>query len=81
VATVMTDMTSDKKSTGRKGKDATELTTLKAHKPLAAIVGKLATLKGMNIPDVLDLYAKQMEDDLLREFARQQKDIEQARRG
>ncbi len=56
-------------------------TTMKCYVAFAETVGKLAKLKGTSIPDELDAYLKDFEDDLLTELAREKADIEQSRRG
>lgn len=75
--TLMSEPTQGKKTGGQKKQPTT---TMKAHVRFSAVVGQLAKLRDISIPDALDLYLERYEDDLLTELATRKAAIEQSRR-
>ena len=63
------------------GSDDHETTTVKCYQSFRRIVGKLAKIKGNNVQDELQLRYKDIEDEYLKELAREKLEIERSRRG
>lgn len=60
--------------------DDSTVTTVKCKRRQARVISQIASLRGQNQQDVLDGYAKQMEDDLLTELANRQSELRGTRR-
>lgn len=60
--------------------DDDTVTTVKCYRRLARVITQIASLRGQNQQDILDGYAKQLEDDLLTELANRQSELRGNRR-
>ena len=60
--------------------DDDELTTVKTKKRIARKLGELAKMLGIQVQEVLDLYEKKIDSDLLRAVATRKAELERLQR-